>query len=584
MYIAVTGSKNNKDVYIYQSFRKKDGKSSSRIYKKLGKYNALLEQFDGDADKLMAWAKNEAAKETELYNQRNGKVIVEFSQAACIPINETRSFHAGYLFLQELCTELRLDNICRAIKSRHKFKYNLHAILTDLVYARILSPSSKLSSYSFCKTLLEPPKYSLQDVYRALSVIAEESDFIQSELYKNSNFVHPRNQKILYYDCTNYYFEIEEESGSKHYGKSKENRPNPIVTMGLFMDADGIPLAFDIFPGNQNEQTTLKPLEKKIIRDFDCSEFIFCSDAGLGSTGNREFNSMGNRAYVITHSLKKMKKENRDIAMNPTQFRKVGSKKFIDIRELDETDENVFNSIYYKEVPVVTGSMNETLIVTYSPKYKAYQQKIRSRQIERAKKIIDSPGKKRKGKNQNDPNRFVKKTSVTQDGEIAENNVYEIDEEQIAREALYDGFYAVITNLEGDVSEIIKINKQRWEIEENFRIMKTEFEARPVYVRRDDRIKAHFMTCYISLLIYRLLEKKIGEHYTTEQIIETLRSMKLTLLNTANGYVPSYTRTEITDSLHKFFGFRTDYEFIKKSTIRSIIKQTKEINSSETKI
>lgn len=584
MYIAVTGSKNNKDVYIYQSFRKTDGKSSSRIYKKLGKYNTLLEQFDGDADKLMAWAKNEAAKEIELYNQRNGKVIVEFSQAACIPINETRSFHAGYLFLQELCTELRLDNICRVIKNRHKFKYDLHAILTDLVYARILSPSSKLSSYSFCKTLLEPPKYSLQDVYRALSVVAEESDFIQSELYKNSNFVHARNQKILYYDCTNYYFEIEEESGSKHYGKSKENRPNPIVTMGLFMDADGIPLAFDIFPGNQNEQTTLKPLEKKIIQDFGCSEFIFCSDAGLGSAGNREFNSMGNRAYIITHSLKKMKKEDRDIAMDPTQFRRIGSKKIIDIRELDETDDEVFNSIYYKEVPVVTGNMDETLIVTYSPKYKAYQQKIRSRQIERARKIIDSPGRKRKGKNQNDPNRFVKRTAVTHDGEVAENSVYEIDEEQIAREALYDGFYAVITNLEGDVSEIIKINKQRWEIEENFRIMKTEFEARPVYVRRDDRIKAHFMTCYISLLIYRLLEKKLGDQYTTGQIIETLRAMKLTLLNTANGYVPSYTRTEITDLLHKIFGFRTDYEFIKKSTMRSIIKQTKEINSSKTEI
>ena len=470
------------------------------------------------------------------------------------------------------------------IKGRHKFKYNLHAILTDLVYARILSPSSKLSSYSFCKTLLEPPKYALQDVYRALSVIAEESDFIQSELYKNSNFIHPRNQKILYYDCTNYYFEIEEESGSRHYGKSKENRPNPIVTMGLFMDTDGIPLAFDIFPGNQNEQTTLKPLEKKILRDFNCSEFIFCSDAGLGSAGNREFNSMGNRAYVITHSLKKMKKEDRDIAMSPTQFRKIGSTKFIDIRELDETDEEVFNSIYYKEVPVVTGNMDETLIVTYSPKYKAYQKKLRSRQIERAQKIIDLPGTKRKGKNQNDPNRFIKKTSVTKDGEIAENKVYELDEEQIAKESFFDGFYAVITNLEGNIGDIIKINKQRWEIEENFRIMKTEFEARPVYVRRDDRIKAHFMTCYISLLLYRLLEKKIENKYTTEQIIETLRAMKLTLLNTANGYVPSYTRTEITDSLHKKFGFRTDYEFIKKSTMRSIIKQTKEINPSSTKI
>ena len=584
MYIAVTGSKNNKDVYIYQSFRKKDGKSSSRIYKKLGKYNTLLEQFDGDEDKLMTWAKDEAVKETQLYDQRNGKVIVEFSQAACIPLNETRSFHAGYLFLQELCTELRLDKICRVIKSRHKYKYDLHAILTDLVYARILSPSSKLSSYGFCKTLLEPPKYEIQDVYRALSVIAEESDFIQSELYKNSNFIHPRNQRILYYDCTNYYFEIEEESGSKHFGKSKENRPNPIVTMGLFMDADGMPLAFDIFPGNQNEQTTLKPLEKKIIKDFNCSEFIFCSDAGLGSIGNREFNSMGKRSYIITHSLKKMKKDDRDIAMNPTQFRKIGSTAFIDIRDLDETDEEVFNSIYYKEVPIITGDMDETLIVTYSPKYKAYQKKIRARQIERAEKIIDSPGKKRKGKNQNDPMRFVKKTSITSDGEIAEKNVYELDEDQVAKEEIYDGFYAVITNLEGDVNEIIRINKQRWEIEENFRIMKTEFEARPVYVRRDDRIKAHFMTCFISLLLYRLLEKKIGCKYTAEQIIETLRSMKLTLLNTANGYVPAYTRTEITDALHRNFGFRTDYEFIKKSTMRGIIKGTKTINLPNTKI
>ena len=584
MYICITGISTNKDVYIKQSYRKENGKTSSKIHKKLGKYNDLLKQFSGDEEKMMAWAKEEAKKETELYKQKNGKVIVELSKAACISKNERRSFQVGYLFLQSLCTQLRLDKICRTIKSRHKYKFDLNAIITDLVFARILAPSSKLGSYDYCQTLLEPPKYSLQDIYRALSVIAEESDFIQSELYKNSNFLHPRNKRILYYDCTNYYFEIEEESDSKRYGKSKEHRPNPIVTMGLFMDSDGIPLAFDIFPGNQNEQTTLKPLETKILKDFNCSEFIFCSDAGLGSANNRRFNSMGNRAYIITHSLKKMKKEDRDIALNPTQFRKVGSAGFIDLRTLDETDEEVYNSIYYKEVPVVTGDMDEILIVTYSPKYKAYQRKIRNRQIERAEKIIESPCKKHKGKNQNDPMRFVKKTSVTSAGEIADKQVYGLDKEQIQKEEMYDGFYAVITNLEGDVNEIIKINKQRWEIEENFRIMKTEFEARPVYVRRDDRIKAHFMTCYISLLLYRLLEKKIGSKYTTEQLIETLRSMKLTLLNTANGYVPSYTRTEITDSLHTTFGFRTDYEFIKKSTMRSIIKQSKEINPSSTKI
>ena len=577
MYICITGNKNNKDVYIKQSYRKENGKTSSKIHRKLGKFNDLLEQFSGDEEKMMTWAKKEAEKETELYKQKNGKVVVEFSKAACIPANEKRSFHVGYLFLQSLCTQLRFDNICRNIKSRHRYKFDLNAILTDLIYARILAPASKHGSYEYCQTLLEPPKYSLSDVYRALSVIAEESDFIQSELYKNSNFLHPRNKRILYYDCTNYYFEIEEESGSKRYGKSKENRPNPIVTMGLFMDSDGIPLAFDIFPGNQNEQTTLKPLEKKILQDFDCSEFIFCADAGLGSAANRRFNSIGNRGYIITHSLKKMKKEDRDIALDPTQFRKVGTTRFIDLQTLDETDEEVYNSIYYKEVPVVTGSMDETLIVTYSPKYKAYQKKIRDRQIERAKKILESPGKKRKGKNQNDPMRFVKKTAVTTDGEIASGQVYDLDEEQIQKEEIYDGFYAVITNLEGDVNEIIKINRQRWEIEENFRIMKTEFEARPVYVRREERIKAHFMTCYISLLLYRLLEKKLGNHYTSNQILETLRSMQMTLINTANGYIPSYTRTELTDTLHKTFGFRTDYEFITKSSMRSIIKETKQI-------
>lgn len=575
MYITITGSKNNKDVYINQSYRKENGRTSSRIYKKLGKFNDLVEQFNGSEEKMMAWAREQAKKETEKYNAESGTVSVSFSQSAVIPKNEERSFNAGYLFLQQICSGLRLDNICRKIRSHHKFTYDLHAVLTDMIYSRILSPSSKRSSYDYCKSLLEPPKYELQNVYRALSVMAEESDFIQEELYRNSNFIQPRNKRILYYDCTNYYFEIEEEDGIKRYGKSKEHRPNPIVTMGLFMDADGIPLAFDIFSGNQNEQTTLKPLETKVIRDFNCSEFIFCSDAGLGSKSNRFFNSFGNRAYVITHSLKKMKQEDRAVALNPKQYRAVGSEKFIDLSTLDETDEKVFNTIYYKEIPLVTGNIDETLIVTYSPKYKAYQKKIRERQLERAQKMIDAPDSKRKTRNQNDPARFVKKTPVTDDGEIAEKYVYSLDEERISEEARYDGFYAVITNLEGDVGEIIKINQQRWEIEENFRIMKTEFEARPVYVQREDRIKAHFLICYISLLVYRLLEKKLENKYTCEEILKTLRGMQMTRISKDGGYIPSYKRTDITDSLHQSFGFHTDLEFISKSKMRSIIKNTK---------
>lgn len=575
MYVSITGVENNKDVYINQSYRKENGKTSSRIYRKLGKLNELLRSFDGDFDAMMVWARSEAEKDTAEYNAQTSDVSVSLSRTAYIPKNEERCFQAGYLFLQKLCAQLKIDSICRKISKRHKYTYDLGAILTDLIYARILSPSSRLSSFSYCKTLLEPPKYELQNVYRALSVMAEESDFIQEELYKNSNFVHPRNKKVLYYDCTNYYFEIEQEDELRRYGKSKEHRPNPIVTMGLFMDADGIPLAFDIFPGNRNEQTTLKPLESKVIKDFDCGEFVFCSDAGLGSKSNRRFNSFGNRSYVITQSLKKMRGEDRQTALNPKQFRRLGSDKFIDISTLDESDPDIYETLFYKEVPVVNGNMDETVIVTYSPKYKAYQKRIREQQISRAIKMIEQPGRKRKGKNQNDPARFIKTTNVTDDGEIAEKKVCELDLDKIRDEEKYDGFYAVITNLEGDISGILNINRQRWEIEENFRIMKTDFEARPVYVRREDRIKAHFLTCYISLLVYRLLEKKIGNNYTCNEILSTLRSMQVTLLSKESGYIPSYKRTDLTDDLHKAFGFRTDYEFISKSAMRSIIKSTK---------
>lgn len=575
IYISLTGNSDNKDVYIKRSYRKSNGKTATKIHRKLGKLNDLLQQFSGDYDAMMAWARSEAEKDTMEYNAKTGNVSVSLSKSAYIPRNEERCFPVGYLFLQKLCTELKIDSICRKISKRHKYTYDFSAILTDQIFSRILSPSSKLGSYSYCQTLLEPPKYELQNLYRALSVMAEESDFIQEELYFNSNFVHPRNKKVLYYDCTNYYFEIEQDDDFRKYGKSKESRPNPIVTMGLFMDADGIPLAFDVFPGNQNEQTTLKPLETKIICDFACSEFIFCSDAGLGSKANRRFNSFGNRSYVISQSLKKMRREDRQIALNPKQFRRLGSNKFIDISTLDESDPDIYETIFYKEVPVVNGDMDEIVIVTYSPKYKAYQKRIRGQQIARAVKMIEQPGRKRRGKNQNDPARFIKSTAITEDGEVAGRNIYDLDSDRISEEEMYDGFYAVITNLEGDVGEILKINRQRWEIEENFRIMKTDFEARPVYVRRDERIKAHFLICYISLLVYRLLEKKLGNAYTCNEILGTLRSMQVTLLSKESGYIPSYKRTDMTDDLHKVFGFHTDYEFISKSTMRSIIKSTK---------
>lgn len=564
MRVTTTKSKTDESFYINYAFINEKGKSTSRIYKKLGKLSELSKKLNTDRDGVMAWAREQARIETEKYKKENESVSIALNPNIPIKKDQQNTFNCGYLFLQSIYYSLHLDNICRNIKNRHDYEYDLNAILADLIYARFLNPTSKLSSFKYCHSLLEQPTYHLHDIYRALTVLAEESDYIQAELYRNSNYIHKRNTRVLYYDCTNYYFEIEQERGDAKYGKNKENRPNPIVGMGLFMDADGFPLSFDLFPGNQNEQLTLKDHEHKVINDFQCSQFVYCSDSGLGSKKNRLLNTTGGRAYVITQSLKKLKKDVRETALSTSQYRKIGSNKFIDLNDLDE------------EVPYDSNELSETLIVTYSPKYRKYQASIRQNQIQRAQKMITDSGKPKKNrKNPNDPARFLKKQSFTDNGELAEDEIWQIDQEVIEKEAMYDGFYAVVTNLDDDVQDIIAINKRRWQIEECFRILKSDFDARPVYLRDDDRIKAHFLICFMALLFFRILENKLEYKYTAGQIVSTMKKMNLTLLE-GYGYIPSYTRTDITDDLHKLFGFRTDYQITKKQKMRNIIHQTKD--------
>lgn len=578
MKVTVSKSKSDEYFYICHSFINKNGKSTSKVVKRLGSLSELSLKLGTDRDGVMRWAKEQARSATEAFNIENNIVSIPFSPNKLIEKDKQRSFNCGYLFPQSILSSLHFDNICRNIKGRYKFDFNFKAIFSDLIYARILYPSSKKSSFSFANTLLERPEYDLQHVYRTLSILSKESDYIQAEIYRDSNFLHKRNTKILYYDCTNYYFEIEQENGSKTYGKGKEHRPNPIIGMGLFMDADGFPLAFDLYPGKQNEQKSLKPLEQKVIRDFDCSEFIYCSDSGLGSQNNKLLNDMDGRSYVVTQSLKKLKKEDREIALNPKQFRKIGSNKFIDISELDEDDPIIYNTVFYKEVPIESKKLSETMIVTYSPKYRAYQAKIRQGQIERAMKMMANGTKVKKNrKNPNDPARFIKKTAITSNGEVAEETICELDQKAIDDEAMYDGYYAVTTDIEGDVAEILKINERRWQIEECFRIMKTDFKARPIYLQREDRIKAHFLICFLALLVYRILAYKLNNQYTTEQIIDTLKEMRVCEME-GYGYIPTYKRTDITDALHELFGFRTDAQIIKKAKMRKIIHQSKERN------
>jgi transposase len=574
MRLKVSRSRNSASLYVTKTVYI-DKKEKTITVEKLGTENELRKKLNGQDPYV--WAKDYIDKLNKKEQEENRQVIIKREQSKLITKNEQQSFNGGYLFLQQLYHQLKLNQICKDIAAKHKFTFKLDSILSRLIYGRILFPSSKLNTFQLSKTLLEQPDFELQHIYRALEVIAKESDFIQAELYQNSLAVSKRNDQILYYDCTNYFFEIEQEEGLKQYGPSKENRPNPIVEMGLFMDGDGIPLAFSIHSGNTNEQLTLQPLEKKILKDFSLAKFVVCTDAGLSSTDNRKFNNRGKRAFITTQSVKKLKKHLKEWVLATDGWHLEGVSGTFDISKIEQSEaskDKYQDCTFYKERWIKEDGLEQKLIVTYSLKYKEYQRYIRNRQIERATKLLETKPSNLKKHHQNDYKRFISKTSVTKDGEIAAQEVYSINPEVIANEETYDGFYAVCTNLEDGAPAIMKINHNRWKIEECFRLLKTDFRARPVYLSRSDRIKAHFTTCFLSLTIYRYLEKQLKEEFTSSEIIGQLQDMNFYSIP-GEGYIPTYTRTDFTDALHAAFGFRTDYQIVTLKQIKKIFKDTK---------
>lgn len=573
MRVTTSRSKNSESFYITKSYTNAQGKSTSKTIRKLGTLAELSRRLGTDRDGVMAWANEEARLETLKYKSETegAAVMVPFHPNRPMDYNKQKLFGGGYLFLQSVYYKLKMDSVCRKIKGRYKFEYDLNAILSDLVYTRVLDPSSKRSSFRAAKQFLEAPAYELHDVYRALSVLAKEFDFIQAEVFKNSFFLGGRNDRILYYDCSNYYFEIEQEDGDRRYGKSKEHRPNPIIQMGLFTDGDGIPLAFSLFPGNQNEQKSLKPLESQILQQFGCEKFIYCSDAGLASEDNRVLNHLGQRSFIVTQSIKKLPAEEREWALDMKGFKRLSDDAPVDITQLTEDDRQ---NLFYKDEPYTTKKLHQRLIITYSPKYAAYQKAVRGEQVVRAEKMVADGALKRQRKNPNDPARFVNRIAVTEEGEKAKVH-YFLDQEKIAEEEKYDGVYAICTDLlDDDVTDILKVSEGRWQIEDCFRTMKTDFEARPAYLSREDRIKAHFLTCFLGLLHFRLLQRSLKGIYTTEQLLQALKDIRFADVE-EQGFMPVYERQKITDELHEACGFRTDYQFLTKRKMKEIQKKSK---------
>ena len=574
MRLSITNNKNSSSFYVIKSVTV-DGKRTSKVIERLGNYEEVKIKANGEDP--IVWAKKYIETLNKQEKDNNNILNIPFYKNKLLEKNTKYTFNAGYLFLQDIYYSLGLNNICNDITNKHQFKFDLNSVLSRLIYSRIIYPSSKLKTLELSNNFIEQSNFDYNHILRSLEIISKETDFIQSELYINSKKYSKRNDKILYYDCTNYYFEIEQEDGIKQYGISKENRPNPIVQMGLFLDGDGIPLAFNINPGNTNEQVTLQPLEKQIINDFNNASFVVCTDAGLASNANRKFNDKENRKFITTQSIKKLKDYLKEWMFEKKGWHIPSIPNPIDLSNLEnneELQEKFKDTIFYKERWINENGLEQKIIVTYSLKYNNYQKNIRNSQIERAQKLINSNPKSISKPRQNDFKRFIEKTNTTKDGVVAEETHYNLNQEIIDDESKYDGYYAVCTNLEDTAEEIIKVNKKRWEIEESFRIMKSEFKARPVYLSRDDRIKAHFTTCFLALTIFRYLEKKINSKYTVTEIIETLRNYNLREIK-GFGYIPNYELTEIVEDLQNIFDINTSTEINDYKKIQKICKQTK---------
>ena len=596
--------------YIQQGFRN-GKKTTTKNIKRLGKHSELLLITDDP----LAYAKNEVKKMNEEYRSGRSEFIVtmDFNEripSTDSPCSNSTSLNIGYLYLKDIYAKLNLSDFFKSVSSDRKITYDCNKICQFLTYARILDPASKYGTYDKLDTYYEKPQVEYQHMIRFLDILDRNSDKYLKHLFDNSENIVKRDTSVMYYDCTNYFFETEKPDeeivdevtgeiilGLRQFGISKENKTSPIVEMGLIMDSRGIPISMCIHPGNTNEQLTAVPLEKEVIKMTGNKKFIYCADAGLGSYNIRKFNDMGGRAYIVTQSVKKLGQEIKDIVFNDSNYRLLSNDDAITLKEMrtfnkkDANNLSLYNDFAYKVIPANTamdtglyeekvykngrtkkvkakGTLHQYIIVTFSRKMMEYQRTIRERQLERAKKLLRLKDPEKIKKGPNDIRRFLKNTS-------SDTANYVLDMDKIHEEEKYDGFYAVATNLDDSAKDILAVAQNRYKIEDCFRIMKTNFDARPVFLRKPERIRAHFLICYTALLIYRLMECKLDDnltHVTTSNLIKTLRNMNV--VNMDNMYYKSiYSGSQALDALERCFELQLNRKYYRPSDLNKIVKK-----------
>ena len=565
----VPSGKDDAILYYAVSIRK-GKKTTSKNVRRIGRLSELKKEYTDPIAHFRAEAKR-------LTDEGRSESSFEIPANLMLDPMKKRRVMLGYIFPQSVYYSLGLDMVMRGIRNESKATYDFNRIMRDLIIGRVLSPLSKSSTYEKAFSFPEPPDYDLQHVYRSLSLMAKSFDLIEEKAFKGMKKYADVDTSVTYYDCTNFYFEIEEEDGFRTYGKSKENRSNPIVQMGLFLDRNGLPISMCINPGRTNEQKTMIPLEKLMTERFGIEKFVVCADCGLSGKRNLRFNSTENHGFVVTKSLKKVSEDVRARLMGDGGWKRFGdaSGRLYSLKEIRE-DANLRDVIFYHDERFAMGSdgFEERIVTTYCGRLREYQRSVRERQLQRAMELVRQ-GKIRKGVNQNDVRRFIVVDSVTENGEVAEKKVFSIDRERFEEESEYDGFYAVTTDLDDDPGEIIRINRGRWEIEESFRIMKSDFDGRPVFVSREDRIRAHFLTCYLAFMIFRIIEQKLNKgdvRYTDPEILRTLRDYEA--IDAESFYVGAMEGKAVR-ALESTFGLVGSMTAFSKAQFRRLVARSK---------
>ena len=578
MYLDIRKGKDPR-YYIMQGFRKKEGGTSSRVYLKLGKASEIMDKYG--CDDAEAWARRKLKEINDSIRDDKASVMVPYNPDMKIETGNWKTVHCGHMVLLPLYNKLGLAQFSAEVGRRHRFRYDFADILRKLVMCRVLFPDSKRATRECLNEFVDAPDFSLDDIYNFLGVLAEEITPLQKSLYEATRNELSRRTGVIYYDCTNYYFEIEKEDSLRRYGRSKEHRPNPIVQMGMFMDADGLPLAFCINPGNTGEQQTLQPLEEILANDFNLSEFVVCTDAGLASIDNRLYNTTEGRNYIVTQSIPQLPGTMKDWALEKKGWKRLGDSDDVtyDISELNLENEKghlYYRERWFRENRSAVKDYEERLIVTFSPKYALYQRQLRAQHMEKALEMIRRRSEKSR-QTQQDPRRLISTVRCTDDGEVAQNTLMSLDTDLIEKEKAMDGLNCVATRLEDSVGDILHVNGFRYEIEHLFRVTKTEFDARPVYLRREDRIRAHFAICFVALLLLKAFQKQVNEgmdedsRYSSEQIISALAGMKYNVVR-GTGYVPAYSATALRSRCCETANLPIDRQIVLNREMRQYVK------------